>query len=341
MMHGDSQVSEVCTASSMWKTHIAIEPASFDDHDVWSYRDLQRLCMRVGLSGGGARATLVRRLRTYHRSRSERELAEVRSHEAAWPMNVCGQNLHLVDVNVTAKGPRSPSASPTKVGRGSLRSPPPPSASSSAAAAAAAARGNNASPKRSPVLSPGNARPGSAAAALRRGASSPNRARMSPKQLVASPDENGNFPQRSVRVQAKFLSPLKKRKALHDSVDGSPRPVLKARSLVGGEHHDRARARNATPRFAAAAPPAAPAQGATPTKLQLAAQAVFSPFHAAADWAAGASGTDLADKPPMSPPMKQRSTPLKGPRSDMKIMFSPFNEIKMMPHRLQQQPGER
>ena len=41
------------------------------DAGVWSYRDIQKLCVSLGISARGKRGQLVRKLAEWHRSRYE------------------------------------------------------------------------------------------------------------------------------------------------------------------------------------------------------------------------------------------------------------------------------
>ena len=83
-------------------TLLTINPALLDDDQAFSYRDLQRLCKRIGLGGNGKRVVLVERLRTWNRERPAQALCDENS---PLPMNVPGQHFALLNIHVSA-GPR-------------------------------------------------------------------------------------------------------------------------------------------------------------------------------------------------------------------------------------------
>jgi hypothetical protein len=58
--HSPTQVNRV-------PPYLAINPGLFDSVDHWSYRDLQKLAKRLGLSASGKREDVVERLKTWHR----------------------------------------------------------------------------------------------------------------------------------------------------------------------------------------------------------------------------------------------------------------------------------
>ena len=86
------------------------------DAGVWSYRDIQKLCVSLGISARGKRGQLVRKLAEWHRSRYEDDSCLVPlidpSSEENIPMNVLGNNFGLLPVNVTTE--KSPPSSRSK-----------------------------------------------------------------------------------------------------------------------------------------------------------------------------------------------------------------------------------
>lgn len=50
---------------------VTLNPDLFESSDHYTYRDLQRLCCRLGLGGKGKREDLVERLQSWNRSRCE------------------------------------------------------------------------------------------------------------------------------------------------------------------------------------------------------------------------------------------------------------------------------
>lgn len=90
----------------------------FDSPDSFSYRDIQRLCVRLKLGGKGKREALVLKLQEWHRSRSPEKKSssahkskksssdsdsdnEDENHSSL-PMNVIGQRFCLMPINVAA-----------------------------------------------------------------------------------------------------------------------------------------------------------------------------------------------------------------------------------------------
>ena len=88
------------------------------DAGVWSYRDIQKLCVRLGISARGKRGHLVRKLAEWHRSRYEDDSCLVPlvdpSSEENIPMNVLGNNFGLLPVNVTTEKSTATSKSNTR-----------------------------------------------------------------------------------------------------------------------------------------------------------------------------------------------------------------------------------
>ena len=56
---------------------ITINPGTLDDATQWSLRDLQRLCVRLGIPAKGRREQLVARLNTWNRTRHSGTAAQI------------------------------------------------------------------------------------------------------------------------------------------------------------------------------------------------------------------------------------------------------------------------
>jgi len=87
------------------QTFFAYNVETMHEEHVWSYRDLQRLCVTLGLGGRGKRAKLVKKLADWHRSRYEDDscLLPVKSKEEEnIPMNVIGNNFGILPVTITS-----------------------------------------------------------------------------------------------------------------------------------------------------------------------------------------------------------------------------------------------
>ena len=88
------------------------------DAGVWSYRDIQKLCVSLSISARGKRGQLVRKLAEWHRSRYEDDSCLVPlvdpSSEENIPMNVLGNNFGLLPVNVTTEKSPHSSKSPSR-----------------------------------------------------------------------------------------------------------------------------------------------------------------------------------------------------------------------------------
>ena len=85
------------------ETFLCINPSSFEDTNVWSYRDIQRLCKRVGLVAKGSREDLCYKLEEWHRSRIDEDksiLPLKDSFEENIPMNVIGKLKSSTSANI-------------------------------------------------------------------------------------------------------------------------------------------------------------------------------------------------------------------------------------------------
>ena len=102
---------------------ITINPGTLDDATQWSLRDLQRLCVRLGIPAKGRREQLVARLNTWNRTRHSGTAAQIsatieRTGKAGargaagapdatelenLPMNVPGQNFAMLALNVAPR----------------------------------------------------------------------------------------------------------------------------------------------------------------------------------------------------------------------------------------------
>jgi hypothetical protein len=76
--------------------YVALNPDSFHEDDYWTYRDLQKLCMKLSLGGRGTREELITKLTHWHR---EREFETQFSNEN-YPMNVVGNNFSLLQIKI-------------------------------------------------------------------------------------------------------------------------------------------------------------------------------------------------------------------------------------------------
>ncbi|KAG8468735.1 hypothetical protein KFE25_013818 [Diacronema lutheri] len=89
------------SASALAQTYFSLNPGLFTSDESWSYRDLQQLCLSLGINAAGKRGVLEQRLEAAHREGRQGR--------------VCGVGLfHDEEVNVT---------SPTKRVSPSLLSP--------------------------------------------------------------------------------------------------------------------------------------------------------------------------------------------------------------------------
>jgi hypothetical protein len=85
--------------------YLTINPDTLNDRDLWSFRDLQLLCVKLSLGGKGSRIELEDKLRQWHRIRNE--VINKEPHEELIPMNVSGNNFALLQIHVTERSERS------------------------------------------------------------------------------------------------------------------------------------------------------------------------------------------------------------------------------------------
>lgn len=91
-------------SSAASQKFFAFNPSTFDDPELWTQRDLQRLCSKLGLRATGSRADLVHRLQVWHRS----------SHsdpECAWPagkFTMLGVSVYQAPAAPASPAPASP-----------------------------------------------------------------------------------------------------------------------------------------------------------------------------------------------------------------------------------------
>ena len=92
----------------------AFNPALLDDAELWSYRDLQLLAIKVGQGGGGSRQRMVQKLTDWHRRQTPAQAADP---APAWP-NV-GSNFQLmpVDLGIDPTDMLSPGRAQSSPGR--------------------------------------------------------------------------------------------------------------------------------------------------------------------------------------------------------------------------------
>lgn len=86
--------------------YLAINPDTLSDTTQWSYRDIQKLCMRLQLGGRGSRDVLEERLIGWHRRRKHSKTVLNRvehPEEVTLQMNVVGNNFSILRMNVAEK----------------------------------------------------------------------------------------------------------------------------------------------------------------------------------------------------------------------------------------------
>ena len=76
--------------------YLTINPDTFSDASIWSYKELQKLCGKLALGGRGTRDSLEDKLNCWHRERVHTEEPE----EEKFEMNVPGNNFSLLQINV-------------------------------------------------------------------------------------------------------------------------------------------------------------------------------------------------------------------------------------------------
>eukprot|EP00941_MAST-03F_sp_MAST-3F-sp1_P001247 g1247.t1 len=62
--------------NSKLPTYFSLNPGTFSEPDLWAYRDIQKLCKRLGLNAGGKREDLVERLEQWHTDGRHGDTAE-------------------------------------------------------------------------------------------------------------------------------------------------------------------------------------------------------------------------------------------------------------------------
>ncbi len=87
--------------------YLTVNPNTFDDTSTWTYRDLQKLSMVVGLKGNSSRTQLVENLQKWNRTRKDgtKTLVEAASMDEEHStenldMNVDGNNFAILAVQV-------------------------------------------------------------------------------------------------------------------------------------------------------------------------------------------------------------------------------------------------
>ena len=108
---------------------ITINPATLED-EVWSYRDIQRLCKKAGINAKQKRTSLVEALLAWHRDRTDDGKAlfmddDCIEDDDLIEMNVCGNNFALLSIGVQASSPsRSVSPIPSSSSKKIVTKPP-------------------------------------------------------------------------------------------------------------------------------------------------------------------------------------------------------------------------
>jgi len=76
--------------------YLVANPDTFQNPEIWTYRDLQKLCVKLSLGGKGSRAELLQKLEAWHRQRE----TDKSQRENGISMNVAGNNFSLLEINV-------------------------------------------------------------------------------------------------------------------------------------------------------------------------------------------------------------------------------------------------
>lgn len=83
---------------------LTINPETFCDKNCWQYKDLQKLCAKLGLGGKGSRENLEEKLSDWHRMRNDYYEEDYQyapqQPETHFPMNVHGNNFALMHIDV-------------------------------------------------------------------------------------------------------------------------------------------------------------------------------------------------------------------------------------------------
>lgn len=111
------EIASPCSIMHDHTTLVTLNPELLDDHDAFSFRDLQALCKRLSLGGKGKREELVAKLKMWHRHREAPGTPD--ENKSPLPMNVPGQHFALLHVNVAA-AETTPSTTKKKRRRSSL-----------------------------------------------------------------------------------------------------------------------------------------------------------------------------------------------------------------------------
>eukprot|EP01041_Mallomonas_annulata_P010274 gene10274-21440_t len=80
--------------------YITVNPDLLANDQLWCYRDIQKLCVKLQLGGRGKRCDLIDKLTTWHRNRE----CECRPTNETFEMNVVGNNFSLLEVKVRPRG---------------------------------------------------------------------------------------------------------------------------------------------------------------------------------------------------------------------------------------------
>jgi hypothetical protein len=83
---------------------LTINPETLSSKELWSYRDLQKLCIRLQLGGRGTREELCIKLTEWNRARQDDDSCMLVSEDCETiPMNVVGNNFSILPMSVITK----------------------------------------------------------------------------------------------------------------------------------------------------------------------------------------------------------------------------------------------
>jgi hypothetical protein len=83
---------------------LTINPGTLNDSNIWSYRDLQKICKALSIKANEKRSVLIENLQTWHRLRKDGTKTLVEDFESdSIEMNVVGSNFSILAVNVKPK----------------------------------------------------------------------------------------------------------------------------------------------------------------------------------------------------------------------------------------------
>lgn len=94
--HNHFSDHHISQSNMQGQEYSTINPDTFSDPDIWSYKDLQKLCGKLSLGGKGTRGALEDKLLSWHRERVYSDEPEQEKFE----MNVPGNNFALLKIDV-------------------------------------------------------------------------------------------------------------------------------------------------------------------------------------------------------------------------------------------------